>query len=1499
MRFPDRLYLSFLLIFAMTSLPAMDVQAEEGLYLLDRAQGLHRIGNTTARDIQMITPSAVDFEVTEDGRVIYALEPEGLVTSDNSGGRYKGIDVSPAQARRIAVSRLGYAILDGLGRVHFGDGQPDIGWNAYFGWDIARDVELTPDGDGMVVLDGFGGLHVRGNAPVHRGPFFGWDIARDLELSPDGEGYYILDGYGTIHPVGPVPPFSGVNLGWDIARDLEITQSGRGFYILDGFGGLHTGGDAIPFAVPYFGWDVATDLEIAPQPMGSLSGKVLAVNAAGEVKPIAGAMISLKRNDLPEDIIRPLHPGASAEAADKLGRLNTRSNSQGDYEFELLAAGIYSVRVDAPGFDQYTGEIEILAGQQNLQDFRLVAKGTTLPPAEFGSVKGTVAKDVGMLTVYIPIPNARVTLHITNRWSVTVRTNENGEFEFPRVPVGNHLIVAAAPGFLPDRDSITVEAGETSFKSFLLKEISTEPGRVFGKVWYESFADCTNDTDCIPSELPIAGARLHLIPQDAPIIMNPVDGTQVIPESGMLGWQTVSDEDGNYEFQDVRPGKYVLMAHAEGFAPARVEFSLGLDCPEPSETESLPCNEVEINIQMKPLVSQFGSLFGTVRGITDSTDSIALTTPLAGAVVHAIPLRWDVEPATRLPLDDQGNFPATDSNQAQRGFVQITDEYGRYRFEKIPPGRYEIVVSHRGYVSQRREVVLPPQTELEENFLLRPIQLSLGRIEGVVAGASLNAVTSNEVIGIPLEGAVVMLVPAPRPVEGDVPVSVSDALRQEIGTVPDLISDLEVSRRFRTVTTAADGSYAFENVPEGYYRLVAKSRGYMPRHKQANVFAEQTTTVNFLLRPVPPIQTGSLAGKVTDALSGSPVVRAVVTAWPLSTVSPVDQPNQARVQAPPATPEMDAQRSIRTFTDENGEYKFPRLPVGPIQITVRALDYEPARGHVRILPGQTVTLDFTLRPVPPTGSIVGLVTELTSSGIPGKPIPGALVTLIPWDIAVAEDAATGIVNEAVDPAGSIFRTKTNNRGWYEFPRVPAGRYIVLVQKPNYQPARRPVSLPAGETVRVDFMLRPVNTPPTGSIVGAVYSTATDGLEPSPIQGAVVHLVPYWQVTEAEIQKPDVEAARRYIAYTDEEGRFGFENVPVGRYIISAHARGHQSDFRRIEVLENEVIRVVFNLDPISQQPGARLFGWVTRQLGDDSTLPPPPIARVQMILFHLPEDFVELPELDTAKAFERNFGLPMLTTWTNQEGLYEFLGLPSGRYLLIALKEGFEIQYRLIGLENDESRQEDFQLAASLPNPAVFEGRIITRGRSDNTAGWLPVPNAEIILTPKSYATLVPIMVRTNAEGRFSFPNLIPDEYRVSITAEGFESQNDAITFKPSQVLRKEYVLNAVNTLPVEQGSFEGRLLTRNTRPAGSQSAFVPLPNASVLLTPKSYQTFAPIAAQTDEEGRFSFPRLLADEYRVTVSAPGYGILEDKILVKPNQVARKEYVLNPVVSLVE
>ncbi len=129
---------------------------------------------------------------------------------------------------------------------------------------VARRTALT--GPGYYVLDGFGGVHAGGAAPVlaPSTPYWGWDVALDLELAPIG--YYVLDRLGGVYPGGGAPGLAPgtPDWGWDIAGDLELAPDG--YYVLDRFGGVHAGAGASVLrpASPYFGFDIARDIELTP-----------------------------------------------------------------------------------------------------------------------------------------------------------------------------------------------------------------------------------------------------------------------------------------------------------------------------------------------------------------------------------------------------------------------------------------------------------------------------------------------------------------------------------------------------------------------------------------------------------------------------------------------------------------------------------------------------------------------------------------------------------------------------------------------------------------------------------------------------------------------------------------------------------------------------------------------------------------------------------------------------------------------------------------------------------------------------------------------------------------------------------------------------------------------------------------------------------------------------------------------------------------------------------
>ncbi len=66
--------------------------------------------------------------------------------------------------------------------------------------------------DDLYVVGGTATLggSVVGDAVARRGPYWpGWDVAREISLTSSGNGYWVLDGLGGVHPTGDAPITGG------------------------------------------------------------------------------------------------------------------------------------------------------------------------------------------------------------------------------------------------------------------------------------------------------------------------------------------------------------------------------------------------------------------------------------------------------------------------------------------------------------------------------------------------------------------------------------------------------------------------------------------------------------------------------------------------------------------------------------------------------------------------------------------------------------------------------------------------------------------------------------------------------------------------------------------------------------------------------------------------------------------------------------------------------------------------------------------------------------------------------------------------------------------------------------------------------------------------------------------------------------------------------------------------------------------------------------------
>ncbi len=96
-----------------------------------------------------------------------------------------------------------------------------------------------------------------------------------------------------------------------------------------------------------------------------------------------------------------------------------------------------------------------------------------------------------------------------------------------------------------------------------------------------------------------------------------------------------------------------------------------------------------------------------------------------------------------------------------------------------------------------------------------------------------------------------------------------------------VIENAEVSCGNAVTNTNSDGWYSLNNIPAGYYTVFFTKTGYIQGTAEVTITTDQTTYQDFCLNPEP----GYIAGFVTSAATGNPIVGAKITVGTSSALS--------------------------------------------------------------------------------------------------------------------------------------------------------------------------------------------------------------------------------------------------------------------------------------------------------------------------------------------------------------------------------------------------------------------------------------------------------------------------------------------------------------------------------------------------------------------------------------------------------------------------------------
>ncbi len=155
------------------------------------------------------------------------------------------------------------------------------------------------------------------------------------------------------------------------------------------------------------------------------------------------------------------------------------------------------------------------------------------------------------------------------------------------------------------------------------------------------------------------------------------------------GASVVSDKDGSFRVSGLKPGRHHLRVSSPGYKIENVDFEL-----EAARSLEIPLIEVA--------VASFGcggELHGDRRFLPQSGDRgdlVGLVTVGDGLSSQVVGLA-----AVEVTVEGGGVKRAT-----------LTDRGGRYRFDGLRPGRYEVTASRKGFYVERATFKVEARFEL-------------------------------------------------------------------------------------------------------------------------------------------------------------------------------------------------------------------------------------------------------------------------------------------------------------------------------------------------------------------------------------------------------------------------------------------------------------------------------------------------------------------------------------------------------------------------------------------------------------------------------------------------------------------------------------------------------------------------------------------------------------------------------------------------------------------
>lgn len=398
-----------------------------------------------------------------------------------------------------------------------------------------------------------------------------------------------------------------------------------------------------------------------------------------------------------------------------------------------------------------------------------------------------------------------------------------------------------------------------------------------------------------------------------------------------------------------------------------------------------------------------------------------------------------------------------------------------------------------------------------------------------------------------------------------------------------------------------------------------------------------------------------------------------------------------------------------------------------------------------------------------------------------------------------EDASNISVTIEDDKGRTLGTVVTGSTGSYSF-KVESGTYYIRANAQGYFESSKVLTVVTGHlyTINLDGM-----KPNHGSIAGKVVDA--DG---NAVSGAVVNLTNMDGVGDAVTLS------------TNENGEFSSSTVPIGTYTVSITKSGY------IDIVCNDV--------PIV---GGRTYDVGTKTLVSGTA------GITGRVVLEGASNYSGV----TVSATSLDDSSKLYTTTTTEDGLYYFVSLDVGTWLLKFQKDGYlSVGPEQVPLVSDKI--EEVKVVTLRNENSIVKGTVSLKGSSS----FLGV---DVLLKNSSDGTT--FSTTTDIEGRYVISNVKPGSYELVLSKEGYSSatMKDLYVDKGTTKVIDEISLDIAVTSIKGQVSLELR-----TDFSGALVTATSISNPDVVYS-----------AITNSQGTFTFAKMYSGEYQIVVSCNGYS----------------------------